>query len=49
MMVKFKTDEILAEKSALMEFQFLCITQLFPCRSEREILPADWLMLDARY
>ncbi|MGA9671830.1 MAG: hypothetical protein WBQ94_21640, partial [Terracidiphilus sp.] len=38
MMVKFKPDESNAEKSALMDFRFSCITQFLPCKSEREIL-----------
>jgi hypothetical protein len=48
-MVKFKPDEAPAEKAALMDFHFSCITKFSPCHSEREILPEGWQMLDVRY
>ncbi len=47
--VKFKPDETMPEQAALMNFQFSCITQFFPCRSEREILPEGWQLLQEKY
>jgi len=44
-LVTFKPEEDPSEKAALMNFQFSCMTQFFPCRSEREILPEGWQML----
>jgi len=49
MLINFKPEESAAEKAALMNFQFSCLTQFFPCRSEREILPEGWQMLEERY
>jgi len=36
----FSPEENPAEQSALMDFRFNCITQLHPCESEGDILPA---------
>jgi hypothetical protein len=47
--VKFKPEESTSEQAALMNFQFSCITQLVPCRSERDILPEGWQLLQEKY
>jgi hypothetical protein len=45
LIVKFIPDESSSEQSALMDFRFSCITQFFPCQSEREVLPEGWQMV----
>jgi hypothetical protein len=49
LVVKFKPEETISEQAALMNFQFSCITQLVPCRSERDILPEGWQLLQEKY
>ena len=44
MVVSFTPQEDPAERAALMDFQFSCITQLTPCASERDILYEAWRM-----
>lgn len=49
LIVKFKPDETIPEQAALMDFHFSCITKFFPCRSERDILPEGWQLLQEKY
>lgn len=44
--VVFTTEESSLEKAALMDFRFSCITQFFPCRSERQVLEEGAKLLD---
>ena len=44
--VVFTTEESSSEKAALMDFHFSCITQFFPCRSERQVLEEGARLLD---
>jgi hypothetical protein len=44
LVVSYTPEEDPAEKQVLMDFQLACITQITPCRSEREILPEAWRM-----
>lgn len=44
--VKFTPEETPAEKAALMDFRFNCVTQFIPCRDESEILPEGVRLLD---
>ena len=46
--ISFSPDEDPAERSALMDFSFSCITQLRPCATEAEILPEAARMLQQR-
>jgi hypothetical protein len=46
--VSFSPDEDPSEQSALMNFQFSCITRFRPCESEAEILPEGARMLQER-
>lgn len=43
--VHFVAQEDPAEQARLMDFQFACITRFTPCRSEGDILPEAWRML----
>jgi hypothetical protein len=47
-LVTFRPEEDASEQAALMNFQFSCLTKLFPCRSEGDILPKAWEMLQER-
>lgn len=44
--VKFTPKEMPAEKAALMDFHFGCVTQFIPCKDESEILPEGVRLLD---
>jgi hypothetical protein len=44
-LVAFRPEESSSEQSALMNFQFSCLTQFSSCRSECDILREGWQML----
>jgi hypothetical protein len=44
--VKFTTEEPPSERAKLMDFHLSCVTQFFPCGSEREILASGADLLD---
>jgi len=43
--VTFAPEEDGAEQAALMNFQFECMTRFTPCRSEGDILPEGWRLM----
>jgi len=45
MTVIYSPEEAPAERALLLDFRFTCITRLRPCRSEGEMLPEGWRML----
>jgi hypothetical protein len=45
MYVSFSAEEDASEQALLMDFRFTCITRPRPCRSEGDILPEGWRIL----
>lgn len=40
--ITYTPDESPAERAALMDFRFSCLTKFIPCESEGQILPEGW-------